>query len=370
MKKILYGICGIGNGHTQRQLPLIEYFSVSSQIVIFAYDSSFEFYKEHFKNNRNVSVLNVAVPFYVGNKDGIDFEATEKLEKNKKDYAAINGQAVAKAEEVMGVPSLVISDYEPISAEYAYKHHAPLITIDQQSKYLTGEFPKELHGETYADEIARLKMFFPTATVRIACSFFDVAKKKDGEEVLMVPPILKESILSIQNVPTNPTSILVYFSSQKEFPQTLDEVVGICSIQPEVQFHIFAPHIEVKEISKNVSFYKHGDKRFTEVLKNCSGIISTAGHTLLSEAMHLGIPVYAIPLTVYEQQMNAEVIDKGKFGIKSDTIHKDKLEYFVSNLSIFRSKIKDDRGILLKGNGKEIIIKYIESNYLSSNWNF
>ncbi len=363
--KILYGVCGIGNGHTQRQLPLIEYFSKNSRIVIFAYDSSYQFYAEYFKNSQDITVLNVAVPFYVGSKEGIDFEATRKLEKNKKDYTGINGGAIAKAEEIIGVPDVVISDYEPISAEYAYKHSAPLVTIDQQSKYLVGEFPAELHGQTYVDEIVRLKMFFPTAAMRIACSFFDVTKKEGSEEALLVPPIFKDSILNMKNNPTSLSSVLVYFSSQQEFPQSIEEVIPICLSQPGIQFHFFLPNAEERSSSENIIFYKHGDQGFGDVLRNCSGIISTAGHTLLSEAMYLGIPVYAIPLAVYEQQMNAEIIDKNGFGVMSETINEERLIYFISNLARFREAIKTNHDVLLRGNGKEKIIEFLESRYLS-----
>lgn len=366
MKKILYGVCGIGNGHTQRQLPLIEYFSKNHQIVIFAYDNSFHFYSDYFKNNRSVTVLEVAVPFYVGSKEGIDFVATENLDSNKKDYAGINRLAKARAHDILGKANLVITDYEPISAEYAYEHKIPLVTIDQQSKYLTGEFPAELRGETYADEVARLKLFFPNASARIACSFFDVTKKKEGEDVLMFPPIIRDSVLGTGNNPTTPASILVYLSSQKQFPQSLDEVVSVCSLVPEIHFHIFSANRVQNLFSENVTFYKHGDIRFATLLGNCSGIISTAGHTLLSEAMHLSIPVYAIPLAVYEQQMNAEVIDRNSFGIRAETINEERLKYFITNLSHFRHAIKDDKKVLLRGSGTEGIIKYIESKFPSS----
>jgi len=360
MKKILYGICGIGNGHTQRQLPLIEYFSKDNQIVIFAYDSSFNFYSNHFKDHPSIKVFEVAVPFYVGNKDGIDLEATKKLPTNNKDYDGINNKAVSTAEEIIGIPDLVITDYEPVSAQYAYKYKVPFITIDQQSKYLIGEFPKELHGQTYADEVARLKMFFPSAASRIACSFFDVTRKEDCGDVLMVPPILRDSVLSMKNNPKDPVSILVYFSSQKEFPQDLKEITLIFSTFPEVEFHIFAPSIDGQASSGNIHFYKHGDKQFNQVLENCSGVISTAGHTLLSEAMHLGIPVYAIPLPVYEQQMNAEIIDKNGFGIRRKNINEQDLKTFIAGMPNFRNSIKLDTEVLLRGSSMKKIISVVE----------
>ena len=360
-RTILYGVCGIGSGHAQRQLPLIEHFAKNARIVIFAYDESYNFYSEHFKNNRNITVCAVAVPFYVGSKDGIDFEATEKLERNKKDYEGINGYAIAKVEEIIGLPDLVISDYEPVSAQYAYEHHVPLITIDQQSKYFLEGFSKELNGETYADEVARLKTFFPTATARIACSFFNVEDTKNGMEVIIFPPILRESIMEMKNIPTTPSSVLVYLSSQQEFTQSLKEIVGVLSLQTQTHFHIFAQGEEHHFSHGNISFYKHGDKRFYDILKNCAGIISTAGHTLLSEALYLNIPMYVIPFSIYEQQMNAEVIDKNGFGVKSETINKEKLEFFISNLDQFRKAIKDDIHVLMRGNGKEKIIEYIET---------
>jgi hypothetical protein len=43
-------------------------------------------------------------------------------------------------QELIGKPDLVISDYEPISAQYAYASGTPLVTIDQQSKYLVGDY--------------------------------------------------------------------------------------------------------------------------------------------------------------------------------------------------------------------------------------
>ncbi|HSI20356.1 MAG TPA: glycosyltransferase family protein [Verrucomicrobiae bacterium] len=362
-KKILYGVCGIGNGHTQRQLPLIEHFAGRHTIVIFAYDSSYAFYANHFDNHPSVTVVEVAVPFYVGSKDGIDFEATEQLPRNQKDFAGINAKAKAMAKELIGTPDLVISDYEPICAEYAYEHGAPLITIDQQSKYLAGDFPQELHGLTYADEVARLKLFFPTAACRIACSFFDVRKKEGGDDVLMLPSILSDSVVTMKNVPSEPREFLVYFSSQQVFPQSLEEVVQLCETEGAI-FHIFAPDIAGRQGNEMVHLYSHGAPQFKEILARCSGIISTAGHTLLSEAMSLGIPVYALPLPLYEQQMNAEVIQANGFGISANRIDGENLRQFVSSVGQYREAIRADRDILLRGNGKTLVVEHIERFYL------
>ena len=84
--KILYGICGLGKGHTFRQLPIVEYFSKISDLMIFAHDNSYDFYTSYFKDSSSVKVVEVAIPFYVGNKYGIDFKLVQKILLIKKIY--------------------------------------------------------------------------------------------------------------------------------------------------------------------------------------------------------------------------------------------------------------------------------------------
>ncbi|MBS2011096.1 MAG: hypothetical protein JST01_28850 [Cyanobacteria bacterium SZAS TMP-1] len=366
-RKILYGICGIGTGHTNRQLPLVEHFvAAGDRVMIFAYGESLAFYAARFAGHADVAVVPVSVPFYVGNKDGLDFEATARLEKNRGvDHTAINSAALARAQQFLGRPDLVVSDYEPVCAQYAYACASPLVTIDQQSKYLVGDFPEDLGGQGYKDEVARLKLFFPRAHKRIACSFFQVAPKarpEVEEGVLLCPAILKPSIVDLVRRPTAFPSVLVYISSQQDFVQDLAEVADLCAEQSQADFHLFLPRTaEVAAFERaNVRAYRQGDPRFSEVLSTCSAIVSTAGHSLLSEAMHLGIPVYAIALPVYEQAMNARIIDSGGFGLSRPAITAADLSQFLQKLPDFTRAIAADREVLLRGQGRDSVIALLE----------
>lgn len=366
--KILYGICGIGNGHTNRQLPLIEHFARKSRMMIFGYGESYAHFSTKFQSSDSIHVEEVAVPFYVGNHEGIDFEATANHPLNRsRDFHRVNAHALAKAQNFLGKPDLVITDYEPVSAQYAYAHHAPFVTIDQQSKFLCGDFP-ELQGHSCRDEIARLLMFFPRADTRIACSFFQVPPKENPDaEVLLYPPLLKESVVRLQrDAVRKMDSVLLYVSSQKEFIQPYDELLGICDSQRNTLFHIFARGItQEKSARANVHIYEHGDPRFEQVFSDCGGIVSTAGHTLLSEAMHAEIPVYAIPLPLYEQKMNAEIIDEHGFGVSHPRMDEDHLADFVRRLPQFAKAIRDDKEVLLHGPSQQSIIQYLEQRFLS-----
>lgn len=358
--KILFGICGLGNGHTYRQLPIVEHFSHIAEVMIFAHDNSYTFYSKTFKDNPSVKVVEVAIPFYAGNKDGIDFEISNASPINKKDIFHINCAALAKASREFGKPDLVISDYESVSAQYAYVHNSPLVTIDQQSKYLSGDFPENLAGFTFKDEIERLHMFFPKATARIACSFFTVPPRNSEDAVLFFPPTLKTSVITMQRNPKK-DSILVYISSAREFGQTPDEIIQACGEYSEAEFHVFLGKNEIYKANtfSHVYVYRHGNEKFDEILKGCSGIVSTAGHSLLSEAMYLEIPVYAIPVSPYEQHMNAHIIAENGFGITYPKVDSKQLAHFISHISEYEKHINSDTKILLRGAGQEKIIEFL-----------
>jgi uncharacterized protein (TIGR00661 family) len=359
--RILWGVCGIGNGHTFRQLPLIEHFAKENSIVIFGYNNSHRFFQDYFANHPNITTSKVAVSFYPGNSEGLDFKAMINRPGNTTEQSSINAQAMAHAWDVLRHPDLVVSDYEPVSAQYAYAHDAPLITVDQQSKYLVGDFPTLLNGQTYIDEQMRLRMFFPKANERIACSFFTTPRKPEAKEnVTVYPSVLRDQIGYLERNPsTGNKIIIIYVSSQQDFRQSFSEISDICAGFSDVDFHYFTKDVS-KTATANVTVHEAGDKQFYDILKKCNGIITTAGHSLLSEAMYLGIPVYALPLPLYEQQMNAHVINANGFGLLSDKLETADLRHFIANLPLYSQTINQDRTVLLREAGQRPIIRQLQ----------
>ncbi len=369
--KILYGICGLGNGHTYRQLPIVEHLSSVAEITILAHDNSYNFYATHFKDHPSVEIIRVAVPFYVGDKNGLDFQASAASPLNQKNIFRENCLALDRVNRELGQPDLVITDYESTSAQYAYSRNAPLVTIDQQTKYLYGDFPEELSGFTFKDEIARLRMFFPRAEARLVCSFFNFSiieklKNEATNEIVIFPPTIKDAIAKIKRKPL-PDTFLVYISSAREYPQTPESIITTLSAQKNAKFNIFVNKIEsdyCKEISQpNIKIHEFDDEIFIKAMSEARGIISTAGHSLLSEAMYLGIPVYAIPVSPYEQHMNARIIDTSGFGISHPVLNSDRLDYFIKNISKFENNISKDKTILIRGNGQEKIINFLRIKF-------
>ena len=76
--------------------------------------------------------------------------------------------------------------------------------------------------------------------------------------------------------------------------------------------------------------------------------------------MYLEKPVYALPLPLYEQQLNAQVIREGGFGICEEQVSSEGLTSFIENLERYRDNIRQDQRWLIKESGNALIIKKID----------
>lgn len=358
MKKVLYGICGIGNGHFFRQIPVIDFLiSQHCQIMFFAYGESLKLLSRY-HDNPLVNIIEVAVPYFISNTTGVDFVISEKINAQF-DYS-INLKAFSQAQQWLGKPDLVISDYEPVCAQYGYAYNCPVVTIDQQSKFFTKNTDKEINGYNCEDELMRLNMFFPIAK-RLACSFF---KLRETNNVTIIPPIHRDSIKKIIRKAQD-NEFLIYISAQSGFSQTLNDIVTILKDRTEV-FHIFTKEVITPEVvehlkdKNNIFIHAHGSSEFEKLLSTCSGVISTAGHNLLGECMFLNIPVYAMPMGLYEQQLNAKIIGDYFYGLNHPTLDKDKLHEFIGKKSFYLDNMRHSE-ILFRESGETKLIQIITS---------
>lgn len=366
-KKILMGILGIGNGHCSRQLPVLKHLlEEGHQVIVFTFGTGTEFFEKRFPQHENLTILTVDPIYYPGDHTGINFEETANYSQNQRNKIPTNNLAMHRVNQEFGRPDLVITDYENTSAQYSYAKRAPLVTIDQQSKYLVGDFPSDVNGITVTDEIERLSLFFPRASKRIAVSFFRVEKGDCDPDfdVQIFPPMLRPDVIAAKGTPLSEEPSLVFYMTANEFgDHPVDQWIETIqtSVPAHFSVHVFIPpKLTLPKNASKVFFYHHGDKRFDLIFFACHGVISTAGHNLLSEAMYLEKPVYALPLLFYEQQVNASIIAQGNFGISSSSFTKDELIEFCSHLDQYRENIRNDTKLLFKEPGNDYVIQEVD----------
>lgn len=374
-KKILFWICGIGKGHIYRQLPIIEhFFALWYTIGIFWFGESYRFFIAYFKKTPEIKVIEVSVPWICGTYNGIDYKKTAYLSNNKYNFIKKNYIAMGEMYDFLGVPNLVISDYEPTAAQYAYMHGATFITIDQQSKYFIIRDSIEVHQRSWLEEVSRLSLFFPFANERLVTSFFSLDTKLGfhfDKEVKIFPPILRKEIsLLNKKIIKNNKKIIVYISSYSDFVQPMEEIVKIFSQFEDVEFCMYLPKgnslLHAVWVYTNIVIREHGNNTYLPDLMSSIWAISTAGHSFISELMSLWIPSYLIPLETYEQHDSASVIHKHWFGISGEKITYEWLKHFLQNIKTYQQNITaNTKGILMAGDGLNLILSYITKKYLS-----
>jgi len=346
-KTILYGICGIGNGHLFRQLPIIKKLKEDGyRIIFFSYGDTLKYLLKE-----KEEVIEVEVPYFIGDYEGVNFSKTvqhKKYDLNK------NLIAMEYAQKEIGKPDFVISDYEPICAQYAYAYDVPFFTIDQQSKYIKNDFPI-LNGLNYVDERMRLNMFFPKAN-RIVFSFYKYNNIDTDTKVFA--PIVRKNLVERENA----NHYLVYLSSQEGFSQSIDDITNVLGNFPEETFYIYTKSdVSHLKLDKNVIVCNHHTNSFEEHLMTCKGVITNAGHTLISEAMYLKKPVYAIPFKTYEQHHSASMISELWLGVEAEDLNINRLQHYLDMDKRYAYNFKqwDVQEKLLGKSEVEEVVNYI-----------
>jgi uncharacterized protein (TIGR00661 family) len=350
-KNILYGVCGIGAGHKYRSIPIIDgLLAVGHAITIATYGSGVSFFATRYAGNKYVKIVKTTATYYAGDRYGLSFEEPRSVNTQQKELFERDVLTTLKTIDSYGPYDLCLSDYEEMVAKYSYAKNILLITIDQQSKYLCDGFAEIKLGDTtltHWDEVERLNMFFPKAHKRFAYSFFRV--DAGVSDITILSPVVRK--IDMRH-PDNKV-ILIYISDQQDGKLLTDIMEGVKEFIEKnktdntctYQFHIFT-NSEQETPSDNIKIYKHGDPAFIDIFSMCGGVISTAGHMLLSECMHYEKPVYCIPMPLYEQAMNAKVIEDNHFGMSRLKFKRFDLETFLANLDYFRERIQDDTKIL------------------------
>lgn len=343
--KILVGVCGIGNGHLSRQTCVIEYLlEEGNEVVVATTDGNMEYFKNKFPD---ISVVNVNIPWITCNENGIDFvDCLKKYNDNNVDqYKSFFEFSIKVNNLFNGVADVIITDYEPNVAQYAYAVNKPLVCMEQQSKFLYLD-EKKTENFSIVEEINRLNYFFPKYDKKIISSFFPIEISDDNVEI--VSPIVKEfDKVFVEN------QILVYFSpysNSYKYKLVLDAISKL----KYLNFVVYSQQKFDDYKSENIIF-KSFSSSFKDDMEKSVCLITTAGHQLLSEAISINRPVYVMPLDTYEQNYNALMIETYGLGMKAKDITSEEIECFYRNINNYLINIKEFKKVNNDNNWKNVL---------------
>ncbi|WP_440874480.1 MJ1255/VC2487 family glycosyltransferase [Thalassotalea sp. PLHSN55] len=273
--KILYGIQATGNGHIARSRVMAKYFSEHNADVTYFFsgrekDKLFEmdcfgdflhrrgltFSTISGKINIRKSVLTNNVPRFVYD--------VAKLDVSQYD--------------------LIITDFEPITAWAGKLKNKHVLGVGHQ--YAFGA-STPCSGENWLGKNI-MRHFAPTDT-SIGLHWYPYDKK-------ILPPIIDTELT--KQTPNNAILVYLPFENQKKVTALLNQFNGQHFIQ-------YSPDL-VDGFVNNVNQKQTCYQGFKHDLARASGVICNSGFELISECLHLGLPVLTKPVKdQMEQESNA-----------------------------------------------------------------
>jgi uncharacterized protein (TIGR00661 family) len=325
--RILYGVAGEGFGHSSRALILAGYLEKQGhEVIILTYGQAYKVLKKKFKCfkvkglhlifEKSILKKRKTVAYNLGHfsKNILRWKRFHKLMQEFK-------------------PELCISDMEPIVPILRNWYKLPLICFDNQHRLtnLKLDIPKK-YVTDFLIAKGVVESFVKRAEYFVIVSFGkNKVKERYRKKTFVIPPIVRDDILSIKKDVEYRGKILVYLT--KKDKQRLNVLKKI-----KENFVVYGYNKNKKK--GNLEFKKR--ESFLSDLKKCKAIISTAGFTLISEAIYLRKPYLALPLKgQFEQTLNSLFLKQSGFGDFAEDLTEKDIIYFLYNIDKYKRNLQE-----------------------------
>ena len=287
--KIGFSINGQGRGHLTRILALAERMAdESNSIPTRFHHESFEpvFWcpeKYHREIRDSFPEANMfSIPYYRIVMDGNRVDVLRTGISNAEHFSSLPAYTSEIADQLrLAHIDAVVSDFEPFAARAAMRLDIPVIQLNHPGVVLKS--PSLLPDALIAKAVALGMM--GEYHEKIISSFYH------GD----VGPIIRKELRD--TIPIRGDYYVVYLHEVMR-----EKIYRYLESYSPIPFHVFP------DTSRD----------FAEYLAGCRGVITNAGHQLLSETLHLGKACFSFPLEgQYEQRLNARMIEASGRGISA-----------------------------------------------------
>ena len=338
MARIIYGVAGEGFGHSSRSHLIGQRLIDAGNDVMFVGSAKSLMYLKQYFGDRVKEIFGLSFAFEGGRVD-----KSETLKRNLLKLPEANKQndELFKKHFEPFEPELVISDFEPFSAWWAWRKRIPFISIDHEHMLTLCELEhpaKSWFSRLTAKVVT--ECHYVGAVAYIILNFFDAPLRIDS--AVLAPPIVRPVVQELQSEKGG--HILLYSTTGTEREQ-LQEVLQKFRSQ---KFYIYG--FKENGESVNCIFKERSTEGFLADLASARGVIASAGFSLISECMYLKKKMLLLPLAgQYEQMVNAHYIQKLGLGVSANELNEDVLADFLGHLN---KPMPDDEKILWPNNDK------------------
>ncbi len=320
--RILFGVAGEGFGHSSRSDLIARRLMQAGNEVLFA------------ASGKSLSYLSPLFPGQVEEVYGLHFIvkdgqvlALSTLADNIVQYPKgflTNRRLFSRKVKAFN-PDLVISDFEPFSAWWAFRHRVPSVFIDNEHLLTMAklEHVPGISSRIKADIVTR--GYHTRASAYVIMNFFTAPLK--NKKAILANPVIRRQVMELK-VERHP-HVVVYSNDSR--PETRDRLISILNRFPSHPFYIYGFHVE--EEHGNCVFKQISTDGFLRDLSTGSGVIATAGMSLLSECLYLKKRMFLVPLKgQFEQQVNAVYAERLGVAVNANDLDEQKLKLFFDSL--------------------------------------
>jgi len=321
MAKIIYGVAGEGFGHSSRSHLIGQKLIDAGHDVMFVGSRKSLVYLKQYFGERVKEIFGLGFAYVDGRID-----KSETLKRNLLNLPEGNKQndeLFKKYFEPFG-PELVISDFEPFSAWWAWRNRVPFISIDHEHMLTLCELehPEKSWFSRLTSSVVT-KCHYVGAAAYIVVNFVRAGLRIDS--VILAPPIVRPAVRGLAG--RQDEHMLLYSTTGKGEGQ-LREVLGKFGGE---KFCIYG--FDKSAEFNNCVFKKRSTEGFLADLAGARGVIASAGFSLISECMYLKKKMLLLPVAgQYEQIINAHYVEKLGLGIWSEQLDEETLSRFLNQL--------------------------------------
>ena len=338
MSKIIYGVAGEGFGHSSRSHLIGQRLIDAGHNVMFVGSQKSLLYLKQYFGKRVREIFGLSFAYEDGRID-----KSETLKQNLLNLPEGNklNDELFKEHFEPFEPDLVISDFEPFSAWWAWRKRVPFISIDHEHMLTLCELEhqtKNWFSRITASVVT--ECHYVGAVAYIVINFFITPLRI--ESAVLAPPVVRPIVRGLQA--GKGEHILLYSTSGKGVEE-LQKTLGRFSPQ---KFYLYG--FKRSGEFKNCIFKERSTEGFLADLASARGVIASAGFSLLSECLHLKKPMFLLPVAgQYEQMINAQYVEKLGLGIAGEKLDEELVERFLEQID---KPVPDNERILWPDNDK------------------
>jgi len=321
MAKIIYAVAGEGFGHSSRSHLIGQRLIDAGHDCIFVGSQKSLLYLKQYFGERVKEIFGLSFAFVDGRID-----KSETLKRNLLKLPEANRQndELFKKHFEPFEPDLVISDFEPFSAWWAWRNRVPFISIDHEHVLTLCklEHPSRNWFSRITASVVT-ECHYVGAVAYIIVNFFEAPLRVDS--AVLAPPIVRPVVSSLK---ARAGEHILLYSTTGEDEEQLRQVLDKFG---EQKFYVYGFGKSAEY--NNCVFKERSTEGFLADLAGARGVIASAGFSLISECMYLKKKMLLLPLAgQYEQIINAHYVQKLGLGISSEKLDEAIIARFLDEL--------------------------------------